>query len=684
VAVRPLPGVAAPFAGRTRELAELRAEIGRPGLSAARGGRAAARVRVLLVAGRPGTGRTALAVRLAHDVAADYPDGRFFVRLTDDAGRPVPPARTAAALLRALGVHEPGADPAALWRREAAGRRLLLVLDDVPHADQLDGLLPDAPGGLVVATAGGPLSGVPDVRPCVLGGLDTPAALALLADRIGDIRVTNDPRAAEALVQELSGHPAALRMTAAWLAARPRTSLSDAVGRLRATPDTPFPPPAPHEEPEAAAAERTAEPAPAVDEPARDGRRPAAPGVLVRAFRIVHGDLPAPVARLLRSLVLAPVGGADAHTASALAGCPLEEAARALDALADAALLAPGPGTGLYRVPDCLAPMLDSLLHSTERPQDITLARARMLERTVRLLESARLSLTGSPGAAALPAGFRFPSAAAASRWLRARRPVLTAAVRAAADDGFDTIARRLAAALVLALTADPGADPAAADRYHLHTLVLAVAERRGLAREKAGALISLADLDAGAGRTQRAAAGYRKALDAARAADDTEAEGRVLEALGGAHLERGDLPRACDWFGRALALRQARGELLDQARLHARIGAVLARLGRHAEALRSWRAAAAAHRRLGDPSSQARALAEAARVQEYAGHGEDAMRTCRDALYWARQTEDGPLEAAVLLRLAEILARLGDTGGADLQRAAARRLLGPGGRPAF
>ncbi|WP_232792260.1 tetratricopeptide repeat protein [Actinacidiphila yeochonensis] len=577
------------FAGRTRERAELRAEIRRPGLSAVRGGRAAARVRVLLVAGRPGTGRTALAVRLAHDVAGDYPDGRFFVRLTDDAGRPVPPARTAAALLRALGVLDAGADPAGRWRAEAARRRLLLVLDDVPHADQLDGLLPDAPGCLVVATAAGPLSGVPDVRPCVIGGLDAAAALEVLVGRIGDTRVTNDPRAAEALVHELSCHPAALRMAAAWLAARPRTSLADAVARLRAASDTPFTRRTAAEEPGS-----VLEPIPETSpEPTAESRRPAAPGVLVRAFRTVHADLPAPSARLLRALVLAPAGSIDAHIASALAGCPPETAARALDALEDAALLAPGSGAGLYRLPECLVPMLDALLYTSERPQDIRLARARMLERTVRLLEAARPALTGAPADTAPAGGIRFASAAAAGQWLRARRPALVAAARTAVDDGeLDTLARRLVAALVLALRADPGADPGAVDRYLLHTLALTVAERRGLVREKAAALVHLADLDAEAGRTEQAAAGYRKALDAARAADDTEAEGRVLEALGGAHLERGDLPRACDWFGRALALRQARGELLDQARLHARTGAVLVRLGRYPEALRAWRAA--------------------------------------------------------------------------------------------
>jgi tetratricopeptide (TPR) repeat protein len=223
-----------------------------------------------------------------------------------------------------------------------------------------------------------------------------------------------------------------------------------------------------------------------------------------------------------------------------------------------------------------------------------------------------------------------------------------------------------------------------AAERYELHGLVLDVAERRGLHREKAAALINLADLDAEAGRGDSALARYRQALDAARAGDDTEAEGRILEALGGTYLDRQDLPRACDWFGRALALRQGRGELVHQARLHARIGSVLTYLGRYGPALRAWRSAAGVYRRLGDVPSQARALTEAARVQEYAGHPEDALRTCRDALYWARQARERRLEAAVLLRLADALDRLGDSSGAELQRAAAQRLFRPGEFPPF
>ncbi|HEY9437858.1 MAG TPA: hypothetical protein VIS29_04250, partial [Streptomyces sp.] len=56
------PAGAAPsrFVGRERELKALQADIGHAGLDTL-AGRGAARARVLLIAGRPGSGRSALA-----------------------------------------------------------------------------------------------------------------------------------------------------------------------------------------------------------------------------------------------------------------------------------------------------------------------------------------------------------------------------------------------------------------------------------------------------------------------------------------------------------------------------------------------------------------------------------------------------------------------------------------------
>lgn len=692
-----LPPAAPCFVGRTRELAQLRADIDRPGL-APPGSAAPDRGRVLLVAGRPGSGRTALALRLARDVADRYDGGLLFARLTA-GGERVPTEQTARSLLRALGTPPPppeagpGAAGAAV-RAALEGRRAILVLDDVAHADQLLALLPADCGGLVVATSDGPLPGVADVRPCTVGGLDAEASIALLSRSLGSTRVTNDPRGAETLVQECAGHPTALRLVAAWLAAQPRMSVTDATRRLRAVPDTPT---GPGPGTSAPALGRPPADAGSVAPEPESGTWPSTPAPLVRAFRLIYHDLPPAVGRTLRLLALAPAGFVDAHIASALVGCSVAAVQSILDELAARGLLhvepaaaAAGPGEAApaqYQLPGCLEPLLRALLER-DRPAEVRLARARMLERTVRLLQSCRITLEpdGSPARAALggmPRSLRFSSREAAAEWLRVRLPALLAAARTAVADGeLDTLARRLVAATVRVLGSYPGGGETAGDRYQLHGLVLDVAERRGLQREKAAALINLGDLDAEAGRTAQALERYRSALTAAREGDDGEAEGRALESIAGAYGELCDLQRACDWYGRALAMRQARGETAHQARLHGRLGALHTYEGQYGPALREWRAAFGAYRRLGDLPAQARALSEAARVQEYAGHPEDSLRTCRDALHWARQAEDQRLEGAVLLRMADTLDRLGDPGGARLQRTAAKRLLSPGEIP--
>ncbi|MER7177827.1 tetratricopeptide repeat protein, partial [Streptomyces mesophilus] len=267
---------------------------------------------------------------------------------------------------------------------------------------------------------------------------------------------------------------------------------------------------------------------------------------------------------------------------------------------------------------------------------------------------------------------------AAAAQWLRLRQPALLASARLAVADGeLDTLARRLMAALTRALVAHRGTQAAAPELYGIHTLVLDVAARRELPREKAAALLNLADLDAQTGRTQEALARYRSALNTARAASDPYATGRAMESIGGAYQELGDWHRAADWFGRALAQRLARDERAEVSRLYGRLGTVHTYAGQYGEALRSWRSAAAGYRKEADVPSYARALSEMARVQEYAGRPEESLHTCRQAVEWARKAEDVRLQAALQVRLADTLDRLGDSAAAGLHRAAAERMLG-------
>ncbi|WP_432030165.1 tetratricopeptide repeat protein [Streptomyces sp. 1222.5] len=636
------------FLGRTRELKELRADIERAGLDTL-SGRKAPRARVLLVAGRPGSGRTALAEELVRQVAGRYPDGVLRARLGEPDGTPVPVERAARELLGALGLPTPAGaaedDLTEALRAALADRRTLLLLDDAPGAEQVDALLPEAPDCLVVAVSGGPLTGIADVRPCTLGGLDTKSAVELLTRFTGSVRITVDPRSAESLAEACQGHPAALVLAGGWLAARPQAAVSDLAKRLHADTDDGTP--------------------------------------LARVLRLVHAQLPGPAARMLRMLSLAPAGLADPHTASALAGCSIEGARAVLDDLVALGLLrTTGSPLPQYEVPGCLHPLLKALAETHERPAELQLARARMLERTVRLLQACRtITETDSPQAReklnAMPREVRFPTPRAAADWLRVRRPALLASARLAVADGeLDTLARRLLSQLVRAVVAHVGTRAAAADLYGVHGLVLDVAERRGLSREKAAALLNLGDLDAQTGRTRDALARYRSALDAGREANDPYATGRAMESVGGAYQELGDHDRAADWYGRALSERLARGEREQAARLYGRIATAHTYAGRYGEALRNWRAAVAGYRKSGDVAAQARALSELARVQEYAGRPEESLRTCQEAVEWARRAEDVRLQAALQLRLADTLEHLGDPASAHLHRAAAERML--------
>ncbi|MBB5074982.1 AfsR/SARP family transcriptional regulator [Nonomuraea endophytica] len=106
-----------------------------------------------VVSGEPGIGKTALAVHVAHRVNGSYPDGQLFASLRGSG-----PAEVLAGFLRRLGV--PGhavpdgiEERAELYRNKLAGRRALIVLDDVADAAQARPLLPEAPRCAVLITS---------------------------------------------------------------------------------------------------------------------------------------------------------------------------------------------------------------------------------------------------------------------------------------------------------------------------------------------------------------------------------------------------------------------------------------------------------------------------------------------------------------------------------------------------
>ncbi len=213
---RQLPAGVRHFVGRAHELARLTEMLAtRPGEP----------VLISAINGIGGVGKTALALRWAHQVADRFPDGQLYVDLRgfDQRIEHVAAATAARDFLLALGVKTgdiPQSEDAvfALYRSVLAERRVLLVLDNARDVDQIRPLLPGGATNLVLITSRNQLRGLvarEGVRPVALDVLDEQGGLDLLTERIGAARVAAEPEAAARLVAQCAGLPLALGIVAA-------------------------------------------------------------------------------------------------------------------------------------------------------------------------------------------------------------------------------------------------------------------------------------------------------------------------------------------------------------------------------------------------------------------------------------------------------------------------------------
>ncbi|WP_324615490.1 AfsR/SARP family transcriptional regulator [Streptomyces sp. NRRL F-4489] len=201
------------------------------------GGEGGGDVRAVALTGPPGMGKSALAVHAAHRIAGAFPDGQLYCDLGRAPGRRMGAGEVLGRFLRALGVPGEGLpasceERAALYRRFLAGRRILVVLDDVATEEQLAPLLPGTGGSAVLVTGSPRAAGLPGVRTLTVDVLEDDEVLRMLAGAIGERRVANEARAAETLGRIVGRLPLALRIVAARLAARPHWSLAWMVERL--------------------------------------------------------------------------------------------------------------------------------------------------------------------------------------------------------------------------------------------------------------------------------------------------------------------------------------------------------------------------------------------------------------------------------------------------------------------
>ncbi|ALG08250.1 hypothetical protein AOZ06_16215 [Kibdelosporangium phytohabitans] len=225
VAPKMLPRDTADFTGRHLQV-EAVTGMSRSGLATP----------IAVVSGAGGTGKSTLAVHCAHLLASVYPDGQLYADLSEGSktkGSTVVLGR----FLRALGVN--GADLpddteelAELYRGTVAGRRMVVVLDNVRGEGQVRKLLPGSSNCLVIITSRSRLAGITGAVLVELDTLPPPAATEMLTRFAGAERVATEPAVADDIARLCGGLPLAIRIAAAKLRLRPHLPLQALARRL--------------------------------------------------------------------------------------------------------------------------------------------------------------------------------------------------------------------------------------------------------------------------------------------------------------------------------------------------------------------------------------------------------------------------------------------------------------------
>ena len=527
-------------------------------------------VRIALVAGSGGLGKTSLAVHAAHRVRGSFPDGQLYVDLLGATPHPLSVGDVLARFLRDLGVDGRDipvdeAERAARYRTVLAGHRMLVVLDNARDAAQVRPLLPGTASCSVLVTT---RSRMPDLASTQLVDLNVLAdeeALTLFSRVVGDERAAAEPEATAEVLLACAGLPLAIRICAARLATRSGWTIATMADRLR------------HEH-------RRLDELSVGDLAVRASFQVSFAALSASAQP--DGTAPADAFRLLG---LWPGPSVSSAAAAALFGTREYLAAAALEALVDARLLE-STSPDRYKFHDLLRVYAAERAMADLSAPDRDAAIGRLLRWYMRTSDAAatavapdryNVPLEPAKRVDADPAPLAFATAGAALAWYDSERVNLVAATGQASERGLHDVAWRLPAPLFVVFQSRNNW----VDCIATHRIALDSARRLGSRQGEAWVLNNLGYALGITGDSDSIGC-LEQALSIRREIGDRIGEAQAANNLADAYRALGRRQEALELLHRALDLDREVGYRLGEGVVLVNLGDVLLGLNRADEAI--------------------------------------------------------------------------------------------------
>ncbi|TCR21137.1 BTAD domain-containing putative transcriptional regulator [Streptomyces sp. BK205] len=543
--VRPaqLPATVPDFTGRAAFVTEL-SEV----LASGSEGRVMA---VSALAGIGGVGKTTLAVHVAHQARAAFPDGQLYVDLQGAGSRAADPETVLGAFLRALGTADSAMpdsleERAALYRSVLDGRRVLVLLDNARDAAQIRPLLPGTEGCAALVTSRVRMVDLAGAHLVDLDVMSPDEALQLFTRIVGEERVAAEREAALDVVAACGFLPLAIRIAASRLASRRTWTVSVLAAKL-------------------------------ADERRRLDELQAGDLAVKATFELGYGQLEPAQQRAFRLLGLADGPDISLAAAAAVLDLPVEDTEDLLESLVDTSLLE-SAAPGRYRFHDLVRLYARACAERDEwPPSERGAALSRLLD--FYLATAAAVYAIERPGdrlvehlAAAEYPGLTFPHRRAARDWLYTEAPCLLSCARQSASRP-DTVGRAV------------------------------------------DCLWAAVDLSESGANSKEYEATAKALLDAARKIDVPQVEARALMTLAHAHLDGGRFDMADQEAEKVIRLAHEADDLLPVCWAHNARGVIGLYQGRNVDGEEHLSQAMKHFRTLGDRPGEASALCNLSRI---------------------------------------------------------------------